>query len=331
MEVDSDQFERTYLDLLTSMYGKQGNFKYFFGDVKKALKYSRSNPHQRINYFLVGDRACFAFIRDNRLGDDEGLFGFFEVPENITVFQELWIQLAKVSKDYSINTLLGPVNATAWHQYRVIRESDNSPFFKTEMMCMPYYHEYLQSLKPIEEIKYHSGYREKFDVIVEATRPAYEGYIGSEFEIKKYTKLDEGLLSSILNIIDKTFNSNWGFVPLTLKDFANLYSGEKLSEHLNNVYLLSKDGEIIGFLSTFEEDASTLIIKTLGVLPEYRSLGLGNTLAHKAHVDALEKGYKKIIYALVQEDNNIKRFPKGDAIIFRQYSTFKFDVSGLLQ
>ena len=61
-------------------------------------------------------------------------------------------------------------------------------------------------------------------------------------------------------------------------------------------------------------------------MPPYQGLGLGNALAYKIHFDAKNEGFKKIIYALIRDGNNIKNFPKEEAVIFRHYAAFEFQI-----
>ena len=41
-------------------------------------------------------------------------------------------------------------------------------------------------------------------------------------------------------------------------------------------------------------------------------MGLGIAIAYKGHVDAIDLGYKKAIYALVRFNNRVDRMPQPD-------------------
>ena len=99
-----------------------------------------------------------------------------------------------------------------------------------------------------------------------------------------------------------------------------------MTTDLNALYLLYKGEDIIGFCSTYKEDETTLILKTICILPQYQGKGLGNALAYKIHFDAKKDGFKKIIYALIREGNDIKKFPKEEAVVFRRYAAFEFSI-----
>jgi len=133
-------------------------------------------------------------------------------------------------------------------------------------------------------------------------------------------------MRKITDISKTVFSGSWGYTELNEKEFMQLYSSEKMTAHLNSLYLLYKGNEIIGFCSTSREDDQTLICKTIAVLPQYQGMGLGNALAYQVHIDAEKAGFKKMIYALIREGNNIKNFPKEEAVFFHQYAAFEFNI-----
>jgi predicted GNAT family acetyltransferase len=146
------------------------------------------------------------------------------------------------------------------------------------------------------------------------------------FSIKELNQISLLDLKKIAGISKIIFSKSWGYTELNAQEFMDLYSSDKLEKHLNSLYLLYKGEEIIGFCSTSEENKDTIICKTICILPEYQGLGLGNAIAYKVHLDAKKNGYKKIIYALIRETNNIKNFPKDGTVIFRKYSAFDYKI-----
>ncbi|MEK7658639.1 MAG: GNAT family N-acetyltransferase [Patescibacteria group bacterium] len=318
------------ISLLREKYGKQENFDYFLNDFETAFKFCVENKNIYFEpiaiYFGSEMKAHIAIIKDYRLESDETFFGFFESPNDPAIFDLLWNELIISAKKMGVSTIKGPINGSIWHQYRVIEKSDASDFFKSEMICEPYYYNLLKNKNTKTEISYYSAYREKFDAILKAGQPAYEKLIGSGFSVQEFEKVNMNDLKEVIALSRNVFSKSWGFTDLTEEEFFQFYSREKLESHLNKLYLLYKGSEIIGFSSVLKENNSTLIFKTICLLPEYFGLGLGNVLAFKVHFDAERTGIKKIIYALVREDNNIKNFPKDDAVIFRKYAAFEFKI-----
>ena len=334
MEISTYKPQKTpsleLIELLRKQYGASKNFDYFMSDVQKAFAFCVDND----NITFVPIAACaerdmqghIALIIDKRRPTEEAFFGFLVTPHDPHVFQSLWDILVTEAKARGRSILKGPVNGSIWHQYRCIKETDGSPFFKTELFSNTSDYDLLNTRGPVSEIRYHSGYRERFDAILHIGQPAYDRLAAEGFRIKEMTSGSMEELQTIAVLSRTVFNQSWGFVELNQKEFFDLYSSEKLSPERTKIYLLYNGEQIIGFCGTTKEDDTTVICKTIALLPEYQGRGLGKALAYKVHLDAKKQGVKKIIYALIREDNAIKNFPKEDAVIFRRYATFEFQI-----
>lgn len=333
MEIKKYQPNKTLplelIDLLKRKYGKSKNFDYFLSDYQKAFDFCIGN--ESVIFIPIAAyqenvmQAHIALIIDKRLASGEAFFGFLETPEDTLVFSLIWDSLVEEARTRGISVLKGPVNGSIWHQYRCIKETDGSKFFKSELFSEAYYCDFLSSKKPTSELVYHSGYRERFDAILQVGQPAYDKLTSVGLVVKEMEVGSREILQTIASISRTVFKNSWGYVELNEKEFFKLYSSEKITSG-TRIYLLYKGKEIIGFCGVFKEDESTLICKTIALLPEYQGVGLGNALAFRVHLDAKEEGIKKIIYALIREDNNIKNFPKEGAVIFRKYAAFEFHI-----
>jgi ribosomal protein S18 acetylase RimI-like enzyme len=317
-------------ELLIRKYGKSKNFDYFMSDFQKSFDFCVDNENIIFIPIAIHEgqemQAHIALIIDKRLKSGEAFFGFLETPDNVLTFGSIWSCLTEEARNRGISVLKGPINGSIWHQYRCIKESDGSEFFKSELFCESYYYDFLSSNKPALEVMYYSAYRETFDAILQAGQLAYDKLASAGFAIKEMGDVDLEKLRTLATLSRTVFKNSWGFTELNQEEFLKLYSSEKLDSHLNKIHLLCKEDEVIGFCGTLKEDNSTLICKTICVLPEYQGLGMGNALAFKVHFEAKEQNIKKIIYALVREGNSIKNFPKEDAVIFRQYVAFEFHI-----
>jgi len=318
-------------ELLREKYGNNKNFDYFLSDFTKAFDFCVDN--ENILFFPITGteeghlRSHVALIIDKRLPIGEAFFGFLELPDNITIFDSMWKSLIEEAKKRGISTLKGPVNGSIWHQYRCLKETDNSEFFKMELFCEKYYYDLLNSKNPTTEILYYSASREKYDIVLKLIgENSYNKLEAAGFSIKPVKPVTPQQMETVANISRTVFSANWGYVELNEQEFTHLYSSDKLSAYLNTLYLLYKDEKIIGFCSTSNEDDTTLILKTICILPQYQGVGLGNALAYKIHFDAKKDSFKKIIYALIREGNDIKKFPKEEAVVFRRYAAFEFRI-----
>jgi N-acetylglutamate synthase-like GNAT family acetyltransferase len=317
-----------YLSLIERKYKNQKNYDYFLSGLQTSLSFSQNYQDPRF-VVLKKDGEIIghcALILDSKLKEGEAFFGFFDVIDDITVFDALWQNFLKLAKDNNVKTLKGPINGTVWHPYRVVSSSDNSNFFKTELFCELYYYDFFKTLQPSKEIFYHSGFRENFEHIISVTGKAYRNAMEKGFIIEEAKNINLSQLQDVFESAKIVFKDNWSYTDLSVKNFESLYSSKKLNATQNKIYFIKKSDKIVGYLGSLIEDEETLILKTIAVLPEFRGKGFGNALIHKVHCDASDSGYKKVIYALIREDNDVKNFSNDDATVFRKYSAFEFEI-----
>lgn len=318
--------------LVKNKYGTKKNFDYFYEDFKKSFDFCTKNPN--ITYIPI---ALFenkkliahsALIIDKRQKEGEAFFGFFESPNDKKVCNELWSQLKYEANKRDISVLKGPINGSIWHQYRCIKETNRSSFFKSEPISETYYYKLLKQFDPSAEVTYYSAYRHNFTKVLGLINKNTDLLINNGFKIISNPTITTKLLQEIAFISQKVFSVNsWGYTELTMEEFLKLYSPTKLSAHLSKLYVLLKNDQLIGYCGTGSDDNNkTLIIKTICIVSSYQGLGLGNALALEIHKDAIKEGFRKVIYALIREGNQIKNFPKDDAVIFRKYAAFEYTI-----
>ena len=317
--------------LLKEKYGSRKHFESFVNDLERAeifcCKNENTSTQSFAGYVDNNLTSHISLVRDKRLPSSEAFFGFMEFSDDSESFSLLWKSLINEARSQGVSLLKGPVNGSVWHQYRCLSKSDGSDFFMAEPISEGYYSSHLISKKPSAEIQYFSAYREPFDIVLQLIdHKALDKMSSLGFSINKVKYITPKLLQMIANISRSVFSKNWGYTGLNDDEFIQLYSLDKMALQMSALYALYCGNEMIGFCSTCEEDEKTLICKTICILPEYQGLGLGNALAYKIHKDAKERGYTKIIYALIREGNNIKHFPKENVVIFRNYSTYEFTI-----
>jgi N-acetylglutamate synthase-like GNAT family acetyltransferase len=314
----------SYLAFVVEKYSHLANFEYFFDDLKASLA---CVPSQQRRFFIAVERsgdivAHICLMIDTRLPPTDAFWGFFECEDSFATFDFLWRSLLDLARENGISNLKGPINGSIWNQYRFVRESDGSPFFKGEMLCEPYYHGFLASTDPVE-IAYHSAYRKKFDSIIAITAPFHEESIGSGFSIELSKGIRSSDLQSAFALSRSAFGDNWGYVGISEHEFHAIYRAGKIASSSGGLYFLKKDHKAIGYCLLLSGGPKVLIFKTIALLPEFRGLGLANALIYAAHLDALKNGIDKVIYALIRDDNAVKRLPQDDAVIFRRYAAFE--------
>lgn len=313
---------------LVNQYGSSPSSKLFLQELYKAYTYTASNPEILFVPFTAHQGSVLqghcALILDRRLPSDVAFFGFLEFHNNALVFEALWQRLCTEARRRGIATLQGPISGSIWHQYRCLSQSDGSAYYRFEPQSPSYYVDYLRSRTPTQELGYHSAYREQYDNVLKRLQTAVARSDFTGFTVQASSELTRNNLETIVTLSKATFHGSWGYTPLETEDFLALYPPDELRRGGVRLYLLCAGTEAIGFCAVVREVEQTLIVKTIAILPEYQRRGLGTLLAYTIHRDAQRLGVKKIIYALVRDDNSIQHFPSVDLVTFRRYAAFEF-------
>lgn len=326
----NSNFDLDYIQLLKTNYGNLPIFKSFENNVKKSIEFCQNNPNINLTNYPIynGSQEMLANISliQNTEIKNTAFFGYFDCHNDQKVFNGIWENLKVKCKEKGINKLIGPINGTIWHLYRTISYSDGTKYFKGELICKDYYYDLLKSQNPAHEIKFHSGYRENLDIILDAAKESYENLDKKGFNLKEYTQITPDFFMQVYNVVINVFAASDGFVKLSPVEFASLYTDDKLSSDLFKLYCVFKNEVLAGFLYSVKESDAEISAKTICVLNEFQGLGLGNALAYKLHLDAKSLNIKRVIYPLVRESNKIQNFPKQEKVIFRKYSLFEYNI-----
>jgi GNAT superfamily N-acetyltransferase len=275
--------------------------------------------------------AHAALIMDDRLEESEAFFGFFEVVDDVTVFEVVWRELMELAKIHKLNILKGPVNGSIWHQYRCVKEDSSVPFFKTEPMTPLYYHDFLSQVNPTNEIAYSSGVRDSYSDILELLKTHKETIVQKlregNFRIEVTKEISPEILLSIAKLSAVVFDEkSWGYTGLDPAEFSSLYDPSKINEHIYKLFLLYHNDTLVGYCSTMKEEHN-LVCKTICIAPELQGKGFGNALALSIHEEAKRDGIEKIMYVLVKDGNQVHNYPTEDIEVFRRYSVFEYELT----
>ena len=297
----------------------QPNINNFCLEIKLSLNWSINN----MNIYPINSDGGGALLMTKNKSSKEAYFGFIYA-SNEKLFSKIWSSMSDKANQLNVRHLKGPIQGTTFFPYRFVSKTDGSPFFKGEYFNTIRDHQFIIRQKPDKIITYESAHRSNFDNIIKISKPYYlkskkEGYV-----FKRETHIDENLYTELYQLVNKIFCSNWGFQKISLKDFFDYFSSNNDVPSKIMFHTIYKSKRLIGFARCIEENGETLIFKTVGLLPEYQKLGLGNAITYKVHVDAVKYEYKKIIYALIRSESRVNNMPDPDITRFRTYSSYEF-------
>jgi GNAT superfamily N-acetyltransferase len=257
--------------------------------------------------------------------EKEVQFGFCIFPKNPSLFNHVWQMVKDHLKPSGFSEIKGPIQANTFFPYPMILESShNIALFKSEYPSTAEQTNMLMELNPIESNYFNTGIRRNFEEVMAVSKPFYKRWKQDGLKVKTIEDIDEQLLAELLPVVNKAFAKNWSFTPSQLEAFLGYFKHEMAWSEGLKLQVAYVNGQVVGFCRFIENDAHTIIGKTIAILPEYQKQGMGNAMAFALHQAFLDHGYSTAYYAQIVEGNRIHKMPRDTAKFFRRYVTFKY-------
>lgn len=226
---------------------------------------------------------------------------------------------------------VGPMDGNTWRHYRFVTEmGTQAPFF-------------LEPMNPLAWPRYWENYG--FEPLAQ-----YSSAITPDLEKRdqRLPKLEQRLiergirfrpldlsnyeqeLRQIYNISVVSFVNNFLYTPLSEDEFVAQYMKVRERVVPELTLLAHKAGIPVGFLFAIPdineiqrgEPSTTVIIKTVAVLPENAHAGLGALLVDKVQQQARELGFQRAIHALMYDGNVSRNISGHYAEVMRRYTLY---------
>lgn len=234
----------------------------------------------------------------------------------------------------SISRILGPVCLSTWFPYRVQMEEFRGHVFPWEPRTPAQYAKLLSSQGYHPEYLY-STFCVKDLLSIQAGVERWEASALAEGFSFKTLKPEE--LASNMPVLHKltleTFQSNFLFETLPYRGFAKLYqAGQSLQGARVFVDLVSgADSVPVGFMLSQVEDGH-LVLKTMGIVKQFRRHGLAFALASRAIRAGIESHCDRLVGALVFEGGKsaswwLELTRRGESVWHHKYALFSKEIS----
>jgi len=285
-----------------------------------------------------------------------GHFGFFDCPNDPYIANSLFeMAYTHFWKERQLHTIQGPFNpSTNYECGQLVEGFDSSAY-----LMMPYAPEYisqlLESAVGMKKIKDLLAYTlpvtttlpELIKRMSERSQKAHHISYRT-FNPKKF----EEEIRHMFEIYNSAWEENWGFVPMTWREFKhtakdlkmildpNLILFAKVREEyagflvglpdLNQILKYNPSGNLLKFLWFFLTKKKTIDrfrILTLGIKKEYRHLGLAGLLYTKIQEQAFLRPYQEAEMSWILEDNSAMNRPLElmGAYISKRYRLYTKD------
>lgn len=254
-----------------------------------------------------------------------GLVGHFESVEDVEAAGYLFGCVAEYFKNLGVNYIIGPVNGSTWHSYRLAEPSGFPPYL-LDVISMPYYPKlfidngfeviacYLTTCTAdlsIDKDKYkrHQQYFASKNIVI---RP---------FELQHFVEE----LKILYDLSVESFRHNFLYSEISFEEFLRLYAG--IEEIIRPQYFLIAENvekQPVGFVfcydNMYEKGTKALVIKSLGRVNRPEARGLGRHLVDTIYLRAQQEGYKKVYHAMMHERNDSTNIQSSRHQVYRRYS-----------
>jgi GNAT superfamily N-acetyltransferase len=235
---------------------------------------------------------------------------------------------------------LGPMDQNTWRDYRFVVDRENHASnlvnFENESFLM----EPRNALEWPDQFA-RNGYRSVanyFSVLVDdltVRSPRLERVrkrLADRGVVIRPIRVDhaEEEIQRLFSVARLAFADHLFYTEVSESDFLNMYLPlrEWIREEL--VLVAEDSNRIVGFCFALPDllqakrgqSIDTVIVKTLGALPEPVYAGLGQVLLEDVHHRAFKAGFQRGIHALVRDTAPLRRISHRYGNIFREYALF---------
>jgi GNAT superfamily N-acetyltransferase len=303
--------------------------------------------HARACYFtarregkVVGTIAAFTNDKFNQFqGVNTGFFGFFEVLEDPEAAVALLTSAEEWARQAGHKTIIGPAQFSTNDECGLLIDSFDDPPRILMTYNPPRYADYIDNAgyrKAMDLWAYRLNIREfKLRMPEKLLRVVDKVRQRERFHVRKMImKQFDQEVEIVKRIYNTSWERNWGFVPMTDREFDHLAKELKPLLDTDLVVVVEYEGEPIGFglcLPDLNEpllrayprpgtpEALTMLkmlwnwkvrrrmdwlrVFALGVLPEFRGTGVDALMYMAIAENAMRKGYKWAEMSWILENN----------------------------
>jgi GNAT superfamily N-acetyltransferase len=331
-----DKYVAGYTELIKNIYETYSLFaKSKIHEVERML--NKDNPFLRFGIwrnFLIKEEgnpvAHISTIIDKRLPSDVGLLGYFDtVNETLYADKAFDVAIEFLTKNQR-KIIRGPVNLTTWQGFRVSYPERNPPFL-LESFTRSYYRDLFENYGFKAAQKNISTIQKINQTNFDKYEPEYKNLKEQGFVFD--TVDNKNLLSSlreIYSLIIGTFRDSWSFVRISLEEFIYNFLYFKTSASL--LYIARDKNKkavafFLGALDAYSGNYKRIILKTMGVLPEYQRLGIAHALFYLVYLKGKEENASEFIFSTMRTDNEAIRDITGRTHhIYREYNVYEMAI-----
>ena len=228
--------------------------------------------------------------------------------------------------------VIGPMDGSTWHPYRLLTERGTEPVFFLEPDNPDDWPRHFADAGFAPLATYVSALNSdlhQFDPRSDRRRSGLEqnGITIRTIDAERFA-LD---LAAIHELSLAAFADNFLFSPISLEAFVASYIPIRPLLVPELVLLAEQRGQLVGFIfaipdlmeSARGEPRRTVVLKSLAVHPSCAGIGLGGLLVDDCQRAASKLGFERAIHALMHETNLSRRISARYGTVIRRYTLYE--------
>jgi GNAT superfamily N-acetyltransferase len=256
-------------------------------------------------------------------GQRLGLIGHYAARDAEAAARLLGLAVEQLAEQ-NCSLAVGPLDGSTWNRYRLLSERGTEPLFFLEPDNPDDWptHFREQGFNPLAQY-YSAG------TSCDSAVPGQPVPEGMTLRPLKLDRFDEELCR-IHALSLEGFRDNYLYSPIGREEFLAQYQGIRPYLRPELVLLLERQQRLVGYIfgipDVLQEKRGqlidTVIAKTMTVHPDFRSEGLGTMLLRRFTEVAAGLGYRRVIHALMHEENRSRKISAHTATTIRRYTLY---------
>jgi GNAT superfamily N-acetyltransferase len=341
-EVQTPSDKERFIKLPWKIYQGDKNWVQPLLMERRAFLNPQKNPffeHSEVSLFMALDEAgsevgrIAGIVNHNHVSthnEKAGFFGLFESVNDPEVAQRLFETAVGFLRSRGMTIMRGPENMSVNDDLGLLIKGFDSPPVFMMPYNPPYYEKLLESFGFAKAMDLYAYYGETNGKIPERLKRGFElGKKRYNIAIRSINLKDfDGEIDRIKEIYNRAWEQNWGAVPMTDREFQ--YVAKDLKHVLDpGLCLIAEvDGKTAGFslgipdfnqvlihlngrlfplgifkLLYYRRKVDTIRLLIMGVLKEYRRMGLDMAFIYETYKRSMEKGYYRGEMSWILENN----------------------------
>lgn len=225
---------------------------------------------------------------------------------------------------------VGPMDGSTWHYYRLVTWRSPEPPFLLEPDNPADWPQHFADAGFGSLAGYHSSCCDDIAAVVPdaatAARLAAAGFRARTFQPQHV----DAELHGLWEVASDAFAGNFLYTPIAEQEFRRISLPATTMAPPGLTTIVEYEGRMAGFVFSYPDTLraaqgaplDTVVIKSAGVASALQRQGLGQLLFDTALAAARAAGFRRVIYALMHDDNVSTHFGRASRRLIRRYTLY---------